>query len=83
MLRLGRMPCSGIIIWLCIVALVLNFTNDLSLCRVLYGGEDDEAIRFMDTVRSEEKWLAEVETEKRLMCVERSEGRCVCDDDAG
>ena len=51
---------------LCIVALVLNST-DVNVYRALYGGEDDEAIRFMDTVLSEEKWLAEVESEKHMI----------------
>ena len=37
-LRLARMPCSGIVVWMCIVALVLNFTEDLTLFRALYGG---------------------------------------------
>ena len=63
-LWLGRRPC--IIVGLCIVALVLNST-DVNVYRALYGGEDDEAIRFMDTVLSEEKWLAEVESEKHMI----------------
>ena len=66
-LRLARMPCSGIIIWMCIVALALDFTNHASFCRVLYGGEGDEAIRFMDMVLSEEKWIEEVESERRAV----------------
>ena len=48
-LRLARMPCSGIIVWMCIVALALNLSYDFGLCRTLYGGEGNEAIRFMDT----------------------------------
>lgn len=61
MASLVRLPCSGVVVWLCAVALVLNFTDDYSLCHALYGGEDDEAIRFMDTVLDEAQWLEDVE----------------------
>ena len=57
-------PCSGIIVWLMIVAFLLDFTNDYDCVRMLYGGEDDECIRFMNTELSEEQWLQQLDTER-------------------
>jgi hypothetical protein len=66
-LRFVRLPCSSIVVWAFLVALVLNVTEEYQCCRVLYGGEDNEAIRFMDTVLDEEQWLVELEAEKRAV----------------
>ena len=54
---------------LILVALVLKGTCGQSLCRVFYGGEDDECIRFMnmDAALSEEEWLLQLEAEKRAI----------------
>ena len=61
---LARRHYSTIIIGL---ALLVALAVNSGLCHVLYGGEDDEAIRFMDmeTELGQELWLEQLETEKR------------------
>jgi hypothetical protein len=63
-----RKPALSAVILLLLVALQLKGTFGFGLYCVLYGGEDDECIRFtMDAALSEEEWLVQLENEKRTI----------------
>ena len=53
-------------LWIVLVAVVAVGFLLLTGVRDLYGGEDNEAIRFMDSSVGEEIWIQEVEAEKKV-----------------